>query len=92
MSYSLTRHLKRFLLVPVGVISMTGAVHSADWGSLSDGLCNYCAEHGSGNLQAKTITTSYSPLLRLSRSAHHWLDPLPPFQSRKHALKSRCYL
>ena len=63
MSYLLTQHMKRLLLVPLGVISMTGAVHSADWGSLSDGLCNYCAEHSSGNLQAKTITTSYAPLL-----------------------------
>ena len=62
MSYLLTRHMKRLLLVPVGVISLTGAVNSADWVSVSDGLCNYCAEHSSGNLQAKTIATSYSPL------------------------------
>ena len=62
MSYLLTRHMKRLLLVPVGVISLTGAVNSADWVTLSDGLCNYCAEHSSGNLQAKTIATSYSPL------------------------------
>jgi hypothetical protein len=63
MSYLLTRHMKRLLLVPVGVISLTGAVNSADWVTLSDGLCNYCAEHNSGNLHAKTITTSYAPLL-----------------------------
>ena len=62
MSYLLTRQMKRLLLVPVGFIAMTGAVNSADWVSLSDGLCNYCAEHSSGNLQAKTIATSYSPL------------------------------
>ena len=62
MSYLLARQLRRLLLVPVGFISMTGAVNSADGVSLSDGLCNYCAEHGSGNLQAKTMTTSYFPL------------------------------
>ena len=63
MSYLLTRHMKRLLLVPAGVISMTGAVNSADWVTLSDGLCNYCAEHSSRNLHAKTIATSYAPLL-----------------------------
>ena len=62
MSYLLTQHMKRLLLVPLGVISMTGAVHSADWGSLSDGLCNYCAEHNSGNIYAKKISTSYAPM------------------------------
>jgi len=55
--------MKRLLLVPVGVISMTGAVNSADWVSPSDDLCNYCAEHSFGNLHAKTIATSYAPLL-----------------------------
>ncbi len=81
MSYSLTRHMKRLLLVPLGVISMTGAVHSADWGSLSDGLCNYCTEHSSGNLNAKKISTSYVPLLgftertSLARSEHALSKP-----------------
>ena len=62
MSYLLTRHVRRLLLVPVGVVSMTGAVNSADWVNLSDGLCNYCSEHSSENLNAKTIATSYAPL------------------------------
>ena len=60
MSYLLTRQMKRLLLVPVGFIAMTGAVNSADWVSLSDGLCKYCAEQRSGNMQAKTIATTYS--------------------------------
>lgn len=81
MSYLLTRQMKRLLLVPVGFIAMTGAVNFADWVSLSDGLCNYCAEHSSGNLQAKTIATSYSPLqgyterIRLTRSATAHSNP-----------------
>ena len=62
MPYSLAHYTRRLLLVPIGVVCMTSSVHSENLGSLSDGLCNYCAEHSSGALRVGQISTAYVPM------------------------------
>lgn len=67
MPYLRARHTKRLLLVPVGVLFIISPVYSEDSGSVSDGLCNYCAAHASGNFIAARISTSYKPLLGFAK-------------------------
>ena len=63
MPYSLARYTRLFLLVPLGIVCMNPPVYSENSGSVHDGLCNYCAEHSSGDLSAGKISTSYVPIL-----------------------------
>lgn len=63
MPYSLARYTRLFLLVPLGIVCMSPSVYSENSGSVHDGLCNYCAEHSSGDLGAGKISTSYVPIL-----------------------------